>query len=239
MSRRNKHLIGIILLLGFAFSLCDTLMAKKKEIVVCLLDMRRSESKWIDKIRSIEERAFKQLGYSVRWQILPAKRELAYFLKGICDANGIRSKYISKEVSDLLVRVDEPITIGELKVLGRRSNEAINRSIKTLKDIDKIKYRIGYLRGIAFLEDKLESFKSASIISLSKIDNGIMMLEFDRLDFFIGPFRAERVNDLNNASKIDTKIKLEGMQFSLYLWLHKKYGFLKEDLEKAIQKLKD
>jgi len=212
----------LILLLGRPALSDDT----NKTIMLSAIENEQTHSAAIEILRE----AYKRIGYSVTFELLPAKRSLTQANTGKTDGDVARISGTEKKFTNL-IPVPTPIILFQ----GGVFTKEVKKKIKKWDDLNGL--MVGIIRGIRYSEI---GTRGMDRITAKDMTHLFKLLDTGRIDVAVAVIRAGK-NELSNNFK-GSKIHLIGkpiFKAPLYHFINKKESDLVPILDKAIQDMRN
>lgn len=199
------------------------------------------DSELMARARRAYAQVFAGIGRRVELRSIPYLRSLREIEAGRVDGDFFRASRFGEGAS-FLVRVDEPLRTFRFGIYVRDPSLSNLRSLGDLLAWTGEPLRVGYGRGVLWIEETLErSWMGAvhRLVPLSDQFAGMHMLAAGRLDVFLtsdlmaGFALAEQ--DLKDAGVVRAGVLCEQKG---YIYLHRRYADLVPALEAAIRRAK-
>ena len=183
--------------------------------------------------------AFKRIGYEYEVISYPQKRSILLMESGEVDGDATR-------IYDFNVNNEHPyyIRVNEsyAKIYWSAFVTDPEIEIQSWDDLKNGNYRIGYLSGVKYCEQKLIGFIDEDKL-LPQFDsnfNGLKQLDSGRIDIYIYTNSDQAKYDLDSEELQNSKIMLAGHldYLDVYPYLQKKHESLAETLAETIRDIK-
>lgn len=205
-----------------------------KQVIVFTTIFPQSMS-FFSKMTSIYTEAFGRLGYDFKLISQPGERAMIDANQGTVDGEAGRIMSIDGEQYPNLMRVPYPI------VTMQDGAYAMDGTIKIegWESLAGKPYRVGLLKGIKSIEQKLPIYVDAEhLVTLSSVEQGIKMLQAKRIDLFLVGTQVEDMEIMQSGAY--KKVKRVGIVETkvLYPWLNKRHQDLVQPLADMLETMK-
>ncbi len=233
MSQIKSKFTNCWLLIFLVVAISPVTHARDSILFTCSID--KSEPQYEDLLDLYKE-AFDAFDMEFSMRPESARRAMASAASGQTDGDCTRvHDYIEVTGVTTLVRVDVPVVSVEAQVWTRLRESDIT-SMGQLPEVGK---RVGYRRGIKWIEVYLEQQQGIEAITVNATELGFKMLAAERLDIYIAS--GMQASNVLNSLSLRRPIYLAGTLATVdfFPYLHKRHKHLAVPLAAELRRLID
>ena len=237
-----KFFIALLLIIASGFVNNNQLNSSDNNATTqIILTTPEGEGILTEYIREVYLEVSKRTGIKFIIKEVPGERAIINANNGTEDGVAMRLRGLEKEYSNLKIVDVSILTVKHIIFANKREIIENGNDLQQLTEIIiKNNYLIGYIRGSVKAKKELDGFPDNCKVELSNPEQGLRMLDLDRIQAFLagpGIITKNLLKTKFHTSKIKEAAVIS--EFPLYTYLHKKHNAIIPELEKALQSMKD